>query len=255
MSILTCQLCFNSGNGGEGNESDDSELNEYDKVHEVHRTEVTDEAFSNGRCLTKDCSSGVKTENKLSNEFQGSVSSSIGEKAFDLRLECCKKDVLMVETKTFVQGERGTVADLQNRGEIDDLQQASTTTDVEETHHQKSEVVHENEPMTLEDESIYKIGKSNIDKWLHVLLEDAASPRISIDDASLLHPLDSPSSGQPPLSPALSSLSMAALRGSIELDEGRDIVSLHPLFQEPNLLLAQQLYYEFDHLGLSFSEL
>ncbi|CAM6029808.1 unnamed protein product [Sphagnum balticum] len=211
------------GNGGEGNESDDSELNEYDKVHEVHRTEVTDEAFSNGRCLTKDCSSGVKTENKSSNGFQGSVSSSVGEKAFDLRLECCEKDVLMVETKTFVQGERGTAADLQNRREIDDLQQASTTTDVEETHHQKSEAVHENDPMTLEDESIYKIGKSNIDKWLHVLLEDAASPRISIDDASLLHPLDSPSTGQPPLSPALSSLSMAALRGSIELDEGRDI--------------------------------
>ncbi len=241
MSILTCQLRFDSGNGGEGNESDDSELNEYDKVHEVHRTEVTDEAFSNGRCLTKDCSSGVKTENKSSNGFQGSVSSSIGEKAFDLRLECCEKDVLMVETKTFVQGERGTAADLQNRGEIDDLQQASTRTDVEETHHQKSEAVHENELMTLEDESIYKIGKSNIDKWLHVLLEDAASPRISIDDASLLHPSDSPSSGQPPLSPALSSLSMAALRGSIELDEGRDIVSLHPLFQELNLLLAQQL--------------
>jgi hypothetical protein len=253
LSILTCQLHFDSGNGGEGSESDDSELNEYDKVHEVHRTQVADETFSNGRCLTKDCNSGVKTEKKSSNGFQGSVSSSIGEKAFDLRLECCEKDVLMVETKTFVQGERGTAAaDPQNRGEIDDLQQASTTTDVEETHHQKSEAVHENEPMTLEDESIYKIGKSNIDKWLHVLLEDAASPRISIDDASLLHPLGSPSSGQPPLSPALSSLSMAALRGSIELDE--DIVSLHSLFQEPNLLLAQQLYYEFDYLGLSFSE-
>jgi len=76
------------GNGGQGNESDNSELNEYDKVHEVHRTEVTDEAFSNGRCLTRDCSSGVKTENKTSNGFQGSVSSSIGEEGFDLRLEC-----------------------------------------------------------------------------------------------------------------------------------------------------------------------
>jgi hypothetical protein len=78
------------------------------------------------------------------------------------------------------------------------------------------------EPMNLDDEKIREIGKSNIDKWLHVLL-DEEFPRISTDEAS--PPSSSPNSGQPPLSPALSALSMAALRGSVELDEGRVDVS------------------------------
>uniref|UniRef100_A0A7I4EBW2 HNH nuclease domain-containing protein n=1 Tax=Physcomitrium patens TaxID=3218 RepID=A0A7I4EBW2_PHYPA len=63
-----------------------------------------------------------------------------------------------------------------------------------------------------DDERIKEIGKSNIDKWLHVLLNEEF-PRISTD---------SPNNGQPPLSPALSALSMAALRGSVELEQGKD---------------------------------
>ena len=77
------------------------------------------------------------------------------------------------------------------------------------------------EPMALDDERVRKIGKSNIDKWLHVLLEEEGSPRISTEVSPPSGSLDH---GQPPLSPGLSNLSMAALRGSIELDEGRDDV-------------------------------
>ena len=76
--------------------------------------------------------------------------------------------------------------------------------------------------LNSDDERIREIGKSNIDKWLHVLL-DEESPRISTDGA--VQSSDSPDSGQPPLSPALSALSMAALRGSVEMEEARDDVS------------------------------
>lgn len=76
--------------------------------------------------------------------------------------------------------------------------------------------------ISSDDERIREIGKSNIDKWLHVLL-DEEFPRISTDGAA--QSSDSPGSGQPPLSPALSALSMAALRGSVEMEECRDDVS------------------------------
>jgi hypothetical protein len=81
------------------------------------------------------------------------------------------------------------------------------------------------------DEKIREIGKSNIDKWLHVLL-DEESPRRSTEGAA--QSSDSPDSSQPPLSPALSDLSMAALRGSVELDEGRDDISLYYHFSQRN---------------------
>lgn len=77
------------------------------------------------------------------------------------------------------------------------------------------------EPTALDDERVRKMGKCNIDKWLHVLLDEEGSPRISTEVSPPSGSLDH---GQPPLSPGLSNLSMAALRGSIELDEGRDHV-------------------------------
>lgn len=70
-----------------------------------------------------------------------------------------------------------------------------------------------------DDERIREIGKSNIDKWLHVLLDDDC-PRLSTDCA--VQASGSPENDQPPLSPALSALSMAALRGSVEMEEVRN---------------------------------
>lgn len=79
-----------------------------------------------------------------------------------------------------------------------------------------------------DDERIREIGKSNIDKWLHVLLDDDC-PRLSTDCTA--RSPSSPSNGQPPLSPALSALSMAALRGSVEMEEAGDDVGFHSSFK------------------------
>lgn len=76
-----------------------------------------------------------------------------------------------------------------------------------------------------DDERMREIGKSNIDKWLHVLLDDDC-PRLSTD-LTTAQSSGSPENDQPPLSPALSALSMAALRGSVEMEEARDDVSFH----------------------------
>lgn len=74
------------------------------------------------------------------------------------------------------------------------------------------------ESVKSNDQRLKKAGKSNIDRWLHVLL-DEAFPRISPDLAA--QSSECQTNGQPPLSPDLSALSMAAIRGSVELEEGR----------------------------------
>ncbi|XP_024362815.1 uncharacterized protein [Physcomitrium patens] len=70
----------------------------------------------------------------------------------------------------------------------------------------------------LDDEKMREIGKSNIDKWLNVLLNQEC-PRLSLDGAE--HSAGRLDTHHSPLSPAMSTLSMDALRGSEELGEGR----------------------------------
>ncbi|KAG0583524.1 hypothetical protein KC19_3G143800 [Ceratodon purpureus] len=103
-----------------------------------------------------------------------------------------------------------------NKKDIDDLMQEVISTHEDKI---KSAEAAALDLVSSDDERIREIGKSNIDKWLHVLL-DEEFPRISTDGAA--QSSDSPGSGQPPLSPALSALSMAALRGSVEMEDGRD---------------------------------
>lgn len=74
----------------------------------------------------------------------------------------------------------------------------------------------------LDDEKMREIGKSNIDKWLNVLLNQEC-PRLSLDGAE--HSAGRLDTHHSPLSPAMSTLSMDALRGSEELGEGRTDVS------------------------------
>lgn len=203
----------------EGNDTDGLKLQECHKFHEVHEAEVTEpQASDNEKDLAKNFSDVKKTE--CSNSSHG-----FQEKPLDPLLECSEKDVIMVETTTSMQAERCSNADPQSNGNLADLQ-ASTTSAMETIyHHNKLEAAaHEDDEfITSEDERIHEIGKSNLDKWLHVLFEDAGSPRISTDDASQIQPAHKSILGQqPPLSPALSNISMAALRGSIELDGGRD---------------------------------
>jgi hypothetical protein len=202
----------------EGHDTDGLKLQECHKFHEVHEAEVTEpQASDNEKDLAKNFSN-VKTE--CSNSSHG-----FQEKPLDPLLECSEKDVIMVETTTSMQAERCSNADPQSNGNLADSQ-ASTTSAMETTyHHNKLEAAaHEDDDfITSENERIHEIGKSNLDKWLHVLFEDAGSPRISTDDASQIQPAHNSILGQqPPLSPALSNISMAALRGSIELDGGRD---------------------------------
>lgn len=92
---------------------------------------------------------------------------------------------------------------------------------------------------TPDEERIKEIGKSNIDKWLHVLLDDDC-PRLSTDRTA--RSPSSPSNDQPPLSPALSALSMAALRGSVEMEEAGDDVCPHSSskFHDPSLSLPKK---------------
>ncbi|CAK9219597.1 unnamed protein product [Sphagnum troendelagicum] len=202
----------------EGHDTDGLKLQECHKFHEVHEAEVTEpQASDNEKDLAKNFSYVKKTE--CSNSSHG-----FQEKPLDPLLECSEKDVIMVETTTSMQAERYSNADPQSNGNLADSQ-ASTTSAMETTyHHNKLEAAaHEDEFITSENERIHEIGKSNLDKWLHVLFEDAGSPRMSTDDASQIQPAHNSISGQqPPLSPALSNISMAALRGSIELDGGRD---------------------------------
>jgi hypothetical protein len=203
----------------EGHDTDGLKLQECHKFHEVHEAEVTEpQASDNEKDLAKNFSNVKKTE--CSNSSHG-----FQEKPLDPLLECSEKDVIMVETTTSMQAERCSDADPQSNGNLADSQ-ASTTSAMETTyHHNKLEAAaHEDDEfITSENERIHEIGKSNLDKWLHVLFEDAGSPRISTDDASQIQPAHNSILGQqPPLSPALSNISMAALRGSIELDGGRD---------------------------------
>lgn len=69
-----------------------------------------------------------------------------------------------------------------------------------------------------DDEKIRQVGKSNLDKWLQVLLFK------ELDSAGSSPAQDSPLHRA--LSPALSQLSMAAMRGSMELEIARDQVAL-----------------------------
>ena len=67
-----------------------------------------------------------------------------------------------------------------------------------------------------DDEKVRQIGKSNLDKWLQVLLfKDVDSGGSSPGQESPLHRA---------LSPALSQMSIAAMRGSMELQASRDQV-------------------------------
>jgi hypothetical protein len=219
----------------EGHDTDGLKLQESHKFHEVHEAEVTEpQASDNEKDLAKNFSNVKKTE--CSNSSHG-----FQEKPLDPLLECSEKDVIMVETTTSMQAERHSNADPQSNGNLADLQ-ASTTSAMETTyHHNKLEAAaHEDDEfITSEDERIREIGKSNLDKWLHVLFEDAGSPRISTDDASQIQPTHNSILGQqPPLSPDLSNISMAALRGSIELDGGRDNHVCQPLQKNKSIFCS-----------------
>jgi hypothetical protein len=219
----------------EGLDTDGLKLQECHKFHEMHEAEVTEpQASDNEKDFAKNFSNVKKTD--CSNSSHG-----FQEKPLDPLLECSEKGVIMVETTTSMQAERCSNADPQSNGNLADLQ-ASTTSAMETTYHRNKleAAAHEDdEVITSEDERIHEIGKSNLDKWLHVLFEDAGSPRISTDDASQIQPAHNSILGQqPPLSPALSNISMAALRGSTELDGGRDNhVCIH-LFRKTNPFFA-----------------
>ena len=84
-----------------------------------------------------------------------------------------------------------------------------------------------------DDEKVRQIGKSNLDKWLQVLLfKDVDSGGSSPGQESPLHRA---------LSPALSQMSIAAMRGSMELQASRDQVK-ELLTQHASSFLEYDVY-------------